>query len=144
MTILTCKQSVECIFLQIFLNNQILKSQGYTNPPDLPTLKAYPTPGGGGRLKFFSQKWGEKMNLKVYGAILPFYPLAAGFEHRGENCKGVVATPFWRTRINGATQLKVLFAHPRHEHDFAYWIWCRIWCQRTKELDALKASVKRV
>ena len=40
-------------------------------PPDLPTLKAYPTPGVGGRFEIFSLKWRERMNLKVPGAILP-------------------------------------------------------------------------
>ena len=40
-------------------------------PPDLPTLKAYPTPGVGGRFGFCSLKWRERMNLKVPGAILP-------------------------------------------------------------------------
>ena len=40
----------------IFKNNQISKSRDYTNPPDLPTLKAYPTLGGGGRFELFSLK----------------------------------------------------------------------------------------
>ena len=40
-------------------------------PPHLPTLKAYPTPGVGGRFEIFSLKWRERMNLKVPGAILP-------------------------------------------------------------------------
>ena len=39
-----------------FQNNKILKSQDNTNPSDLPTLKAYPTPGGGGRFEFFTLK----------------------------------------------------------------------------------------
>ena len=43
MMIITRKQSLECISLQYFGNNPILKSQDYT--PHLPTLKAYPTPG---------------------------------------------------------------------------------------------------
>ena len=45
-------------------------------PTPLPTLKAYPTLGEGGRFKFFSLKWWERMNLKVPGAI---YPSAASF-----------------------------------------------------------------
>ena len=40
-------------------------------PPYLPTLKAYPTPGVGGRFEIFSLKWRERMNLKVPRAILP-------------------------------------------------------------------------
>ena len=72
MTILTCKQTCECISLQIFSKYPIQKSWDRTNPPDLPTLKAYPTPGVGGRFKIFSLKWRERMNLKVPGAILPF------------------------------------------------------------------------
>ena len=40
-------------------------------PPDLPTLKAYLTPGVGGRFGIFSLKWRERMNLMVPGAILP-------------------------------------------------------------------------
>ena len=47
------------------------KITGSQTPPDLPTLKAYPTPGVGGRFGIFSLKWRERMNLKVPGAILP-------------------------------------------------------------------------
>ena len=47
------------------------KNHGSHQPPDLPTLKAYPTPGVGGRFGIFSLKWRERMNLKVPGAILP-------------------------------------------------------------------------
>ena len=36
-----------------FQNNQILKSRDRIEPPHLPTLKAYPTPGKGGRFDFF-------------------------------------------------------------------------------------------
>ena len=71
MTILTCKQTCECISLQLFSKYPIQKSWDRTNPPDLPTLKAYPTPGVGGRFEIFSLKWRERMNLKVPGAILP-------------------------------------------------------------------------
>ena len=64
--------------LQIFSKYPIQKSWDRTNPPppDLPTLKAYPTPGVGGRLGIFLLKWRERMNLKVPGAI---YPLAVRF-----------------------------------------------------------------
>ena len=51
-------------------NSKIMGS--HQPPPDLPTLKAYPTPGVGGRFEIFSLKWRERMNLKVPGAILPF------------------------------------------------------------------------
>ena len=39
-----------------FQNNPIQKSRDRTNPPNLPTLKAYPTPGVGGRFGIFSLK----------------------------------------------------------------------------------------
>ena len=42
-----------------------------TPPPDLPTLKAYPTHSVGGRFEIVSLKWRETINLKVPGAILP-------------------------------------------------------------------------
>ena len=71
MAILTCKQIFECIPLQIFSKYPIQKSRDGTNPPDLPTLKAYPTPGVGGRFGMFSLKSRERVNLKVPGAILP-------------------------------------------------------------------------
>ena len=32
------------------------KSRDYTSSHEIPTLKAYPTPGGGGRLDFFPLK----------------------------------------------------------------------------------------
>ena len=56
MAILTYKQTCECISLQIFSKYPIQKSRDRTNPPDLPTLKAYPTPGVGGRFEMFSLK----------------------------------------------------------------------------------------
>ena len=39
-----------------FQNNPVQKPGDRTNPPDLPTLKAYPTPGVGGRFGIFSLK----------------------------------------------------------------------------------------
>ena len=39
-----------------FQNNPILKSRDRTNPPDILTLTAYPTPGEGGRLGIFFLK----------------------------------------------------------------------------------------
>ena len=88
MSILTCKQSLECISLQIFSKWSNLKTNP---PPDLPTLKPYPTPGVGGRFEMFSLKWRERMNLKVPGAILP---LDTRFWAPWRKLLGVVATPF--------------------------------------------------
>ena len=98
MTILTCKQTCECISLQIFSKYPIQKSWDRTNPPDLPTLKAYPTPGVGGRFEIFSLKWRERMNLKVPGAILPLG--CAILSTRAITVRGVGTTPLRRTRVN--------------------------------------------
>ena len=84
MTILTCNKGWSAYHFKYFQNNPILKLRDHTNPPDLPTLKAYPTPAEGGRFEIFSLKWGEKMNLKVPGAILSLWLRV--FEHWGENC----------------------------------------------------------
>ena len=55
-----------------YFQNIQFKNHGIApTPPDLPTLKAYPTPGVSGRFEIFSLKWRERMNLKVPGAILP-------------------------------------------------------------------------
>ena len=55
-----------------YFQNIEFKNHGIApTPPDLPTLKAYPTPGVGGRFGIFSLKWRERMNLKVPGATLP-------------------------------------------------------------------------
>ena len=99
MAILTCKQSCECISLQIFSKYPIQKSRDRTNPPDLPTLKAYPTPGVGGRFGIFSLKWRERMNLKVPGAILPLG--SAILSTRAKTIRGVGTTPLRRTRVKG-------------------------------------------
>ena len=99
MAILTCKQTCECISLQIFSKYPIQKSRDRTNnpPPDLPTLKAYPTPGVGGRFGIFSLKWRERMNLKVPGAILPLG--CAILSTRAKTVRGVGTTPLRRTRV---------------------------------------------
>ena len=107
MAILTCKQTCECISLQIFSKYPIQKSRDRTNPPDLPTLKAYPTPGVGGRFEIFSLKWRERMNLKVLGAILPLG--CAIFSTRTKTDRGVGTTPpppppLRRTRVNVSEQ----------------------------------------
>ena len=96
MAILTCKHTCECISLQIFSKYPIQKSRDRTNPPDLPTLKAYPTPGVGGRFGIFSLKWRERMNLKVPQAILPLG--CAILSTRARTVRGVT-TPLRRTRV---------------------------------------------
>ena len=80
MTILTCKQSCECILLQIFSQYQIQKSRDRTN---LPTLKAYPSPGVGGRFGIFFAKMKGKDELD--GTRSNFTPWLCDFEHQGEN-----------------------------------------------------------
>ena len=97
MAILTCKQSLECISLQIFSKKSNLKITGSHQPPDLPTLKAYPTPGVGVRFEIFSLKCRERMNFKVPGAILPLG--CAILSTRAKTVRGVVATPLRRTRV---------------------------------------------
>ena len=70
-------------------------------PPDLPTLKAYPTPGVGGRFEIFSLKWRERMNLKVPGAILPLgCAILSTRATRAITVRGVGTTPLRRTRVN--------------------------------------------
>ena len=97
MAILTYKQTCECISLQIFSKYPIQKSRDRTNAPDLPTLKAYPTPGVGGRFEIFSLKWRERMNLKVPGAISPLG--CAILSTRAKTIRGVGTTPLKRTRV---------------------------------------------
>ena len=66
-------------------------------PPQLPTLKAYPTPGVGGRFGNCSLKWRERMNLKVPGAFLPLG--CAILSTRAKTVRGVgtrVNSPFWK------------------------------------------------
>ena len=94
-------QSWSAYNIKYFQNNPILKSRDRTSPPDLPTLKAYPTPGEGCSFFFFfffffSLKWREWMNLKVPGAISS---LSYTFWVPWRNCLGVVATPLRRTRV---------------------------------------------
>ena len=81
MAILTCKQTYECISLQIFSKYPIQKSRDRTSPPppDLPTLKAYPTPGVGGRFGILKGK------DELEGTRSNFTPWLCDFEHQGEN-----------------------------------------------------------
>ena len=75
----------------IFKINQFKNHGIAPTPPDHPTLKAYPTPGVGGKFEIFSLKWRERMNLKVPGAILP---LGCAILSTGvKTVRGVVATP---------------------------------------------------
>ena len=77
MAILSCKQSLEYISLQIFSKLSNFKITGAHQFPDLPTLKAYPTPGEGGIFNFFFAEMMGKNELKGKRSI--FYPLAARF-----------------------------------------------------------------
>ena len=74
-----------------FQNNPIKKLRDHTNPPDLPTLKAYPTPGVGGKFRFFFAEMKGKDELE--GTRSNFTPWLCDFEHQGEAVTGVVATP---------------------------------------------------
>ena len=70
-------------------NSKVMGS--HQPPPHLPTLKAYPTPGVGGRFGIFSLKWRERMNLKVPGATLPLG--CAILNTRARTVRGVGTTP---------------------------------------------------
>ena len=79
------------ITLNIFKISNSKITGSHQPPPDLPTLKAYPTPGVGGRFGIFSLKWRERMILKVPGAILPLG--CAMLSTRAKIVRGVGATP---------------------------------------------------
>ena len=75
-----------------YFQNIQFKNHGIApTPPDLPTLKAYPTPRVGGRFGIFSLKWRERMNLKVPGATLPLG--CAILSTRARTVRGVGTTP---------------------------------------------------
>ena len=97
-------------YFKYFQNIQF-KNHGIapTPPPDLPTLKAYPTPGVGGRFGIFSLKWRERMNLKVPGAILPLD--CAILSTRAKTVRGVGRTPLRRTSVKEHS-LGVLCSRP--------------------------------
>ena len=59
------------------------KITGLHQPPDLPTLKAYTTPGVGGRFGIFFAKMKGKDELE--GTRSNFTPWLCDFEHQGEN-----------------------------------------------------------
>ena len=84
-----------------YFQNIQFKNHGIApTPPYLPTLKAYSTPGVGGRFGIFSLKWRERMNLKVPGTILPLG--CAILSTRAKTVRGGVGTtpPLRRTRVN--------------------------------------------
>ena len=67
-----------------YFQNIQFKNHGIApTPPDLPTLKAYPTPGVGGRFGIFFAKMKEKDELEGTGSN--FTPWLCDFEHQGEN-----------------------------------------------------------
>ena len=66
------------------------QNHGIVPTPDLPTLKAYPTPVEGGGFEEKGWTWGYPEQ---------FCSLAVHFWPSGKNCLGVVATPLWRTRV---------------------------------------------
>ena len=73
----------ECIPLQIFSKYPIQQSRHRTNPPDLRTLKAYPTPGVGGNFQnFFTNMKGQD---ELEGTRINFTPWLCDFEHQGDN-----------------------------------------------------------
>ena len=81
--------------LKYFQNNQILESRVYTNP--FPVWKLT-LPPGNRRFKIFPLKWGERMKLKVPGAILP---LGCVFLSSGaKTVWRVIAIPFWKLTVN--------------------------------------------
>ena len=94
------------------------KNHGIEPPPHLPTLKAYPTPGVGGRFGIFSLKWRERMNLKVPGAILPLG--CAILSTRAKTVRGVVATPLRRTRVNMFKIPRYFTEHPTQYKPMSY------------------------
>ena len=70
MTILVANKVWSAYHFKYFQNNPILKSWDRTIPWH-PNFESLPYPREGGRFEFFSLKWGERVNLKVPGAILP-------------------------------------------------------------------------
>ena len=82
-------------------------------PPDLPTLKAYPTPGVGGRFGIFSLKWRERMNLKVPGATLPLG--CAILSTRARIVGGVGTTPLGELGLKYTHNVPPANS-PRHTH----------------------------
>ena len=89
---------------RVHITSNIFKKIQFKNhgiaptPPDLPTLKAYPTPGVCGRFKIWQIiKMKGKDELKGIRSKLTLS--LRDFEYQGENCLGVVAAPLRRTRV---------------------------------------------
>ena len=85
-----------------FWNNPILKSRDCTNPPPpprLPNFESLPYPGEGSRFDFFFlAKMRGKDELKATQSN--FTPWVRVFEHRGENCLGVLQLPIGELGLN--------------------------------------------
>ena len=95
------------ITLNIFKIIQVL-NHGITQSPWPPNFESLPYPRGDGRFNLFSLKWGERMNFKVPGAILP---LGCMFlSTRVKAFWGVVATPLWRSRVSADAAITILMA----------------------------------
>ena len=108
------KQSLECISLQIFSKWSSFKITGSHQPPDLPTLKAYPTHGESSRFDFFSAKMRGKDEIKstwnnFNWLCFVFVFVVFFFWAQGENCLGGCCNPSRRTRVNGKNTFYALF-----------------------------------
>ena len=79
------------------ISNSKITGSHQPPPPDLPTLKAYPTAVVGGRFGIFSLKWRKRMNLKVPRAILPLG--CAILSTRAKTVRGLVQPTLRRTRV---------------------------------------------
>ena len=119
------------------ISNSKITGSHQPPPPYLPTLKAYPTPGVGGRFGIFSLKWRERMNLKVPRTI---FPLALRFWATGRKPLGGWYNPLglmrlrigsqWRRRNNGALDV----SRPTKNINLAA-LFCRRWRRvRSKSL----------
>ena len=100
MTILTCKQSFDCISLQIFSKLPNFKIMGlHQPPPPSPNFESLPYPRCRWyRFEMFSLKWREMMNLKIPGANFPLW--CAFWAPDRKLLWVVVATSLRRTRVN--------------------------------------------
>ena len=98
MAILTCKQTCECISLQIFSKYPIQKSWDRTNPPLPPNFESLPYPRCRWQVRNFFAKMKGKDELE--GTRSNFTPWLCDFEHQGDNRQGgLVQPPLRRTRV---------------------------------------------
>ena len=86
MAILTCKQTCECISLQIFSKYLIQISRDRTKPPPPPNFESLPFPRCRWQVRNFFAKMKGKDELE--GTRSNFTPWLCDFEHQGENCQG--------------------------------------------------------